>query len=226
MSESPVIAEVDAVHTFFGLSYARLRWQFTRVGGMAYNLLFDRFEFVRRASHRRAYFRWQDTSYHLALELEVTATPERRAVILTAMAECEAQLADRHPWTFGPDPLPDEPGRDLAESLRFSSQVLLDLAEVDRTVALRTAGWNGQVGCRRPGVPGSPVEETCGSILDLMVDEGGTLKTGQFDLLYERARPIIGGQAAETIASVQGLLPKVDTELGFALDGGLEREGT
>jgi hypothetical protein len=88
----------------------------------------------RRATRRRY---WQITRQagHLTDNLYGADNAYARWVLLQGLAQFERELAVLHPVAFGPDPIPHKGGRDLAESLADSADLLTMAACTERAVA-------------------------------------------------------------------------------------------
>jgi hypothetical protein len=92
----------------------------------------------RRARQREAeatYFDAGNTYSYLQRLLACEVDPAERARLLRAMAGCQYAISRAHTPAFGPDPNPDEGGRDVAESDRLSADLLYLLADVETCVA-------------------------------------------------------------------------------------------
>jgi hypothetical protein len=85
----------------------------------------------KRKRAERIYFQIDDAAAAITQQLYTTADPADRAYLLDQFADYEQQLADLHPTAFGPDPNPDEGGRDVAESLGSSATLLRALAATE-----------------------------------------------------------------------------------------------
>lgn len=92
-----------------------------------------------RRQARRHYFELSNQADTIMQGLRRTADPAERAVLLERLADREAQMAAVHTAAFGPDPIAEEGGRDLAESTSMSADLLRMLAETERAVA--SADW-------------------------------------------------------------------------------------
>lgn len=143
---------------------------------------------------RSAYFQVQDRSYRLYGRLGTLSDPYERTSALNDLADGEAELARLHPVAFGPDPNPDEDDRDLAESLASSAALLYALTETERCAALGDSP-------RQPAR--ADLEATAGPVLDEMATTGdGPRRWAMLPALYEAVAPVVGGQAAETVATL------------------------
>lgn len=137
------------------------------------------------------YFRIEKPIGALLDRLNESTDPAVRGELLDGMAAVEQQLADVHLEAFGPDPMEDEGGRDLSESIAHSALLLRLLGDVEYAVADSRA--------RR--VTRTWLEPYAGPVLDRMAgafepyDRAMLLKE-----LYEAVEPYVGAQAAETLA--------------------------
>jgi hypothetical protein len=85
----------------------------------------------KRKRAERLSFQIDDAAAAINRDLYTVADPADRAYLLNQLADYEQQLADLHPAAFGPDPNPDEGGRDVAESLASSATLLRALAATE-----------------------------------------------------------------------------------------------
>ncbi|MEU3455665.1 hypothetical protein ABZ671_18990 [Micromonospora sp. NPDC006766] len=140
---------------------------------------------------RKAYFDLDRHAYRIRVELTRPMSGITRAGFIGQLASLEAQQARLHLDAFGPDPIPGEDGRDMAESLRLSA-LLLDLI-ADTEYAVAVSG---------PRVlTTTELEPHAGPILNRMLNIPNPVKRGQLlDELYDAVVDVVGGQAAETIA--------------------------
>lgn len=158
-------------------------------------LWWDRRHRTRRA--RRAYFAGDEIQTYILWErLFREADPAERARLLRAAAGCEYVRSVAHTPAFGPDPNADEPGRDVAESDLFSSQLLYLLADIEECVAtgadlqqgqMQVAGfsvWSWGVAVHMASTPDLPERHA------MLAD------------LYDAVHPLVGGQAAEVLACI------------------------
>jgi hypothetical protein len=123
-----------------------------------------------------------------------TTDGHERARLLIDAYETEGAMATMHREVFGPDPLPDEPGRDLADALASSAVLLSLLADVelvacgDLTRRFTTDTW---------------LEPHAGPVLDRMAATGtAEERAGLLEDLFDAVVPQVGGQAAEVLACI------------------------
>jgi hypothetical protein len=90
---------------------------------------------IERRAARRRYWQITRQAGHLTRNLYVVGNPAARWMLLQQLALFERELAVLHPIAFGPDPIPHEGGRDLAESLAASGDLLMMAACAERAVA-------------------------------------------------------------------------------------------
>lgn len=119
-----------------------------------------------------------------------------RAELLHELAVAEQSMADLHMEAFGPDPIEWEGGRDLSESLRLSAG-LLWLAACSADVL---AGLCDE---------GTPADDPDGFIAahadiasQLGVEHDPEARAALFDQLWDAVVDRVGGQAAESLASL------------------------
>ena len=78
-----------------------------------------------------------DAGWHNASDrLAETALPHQRARLLRELAGHMIGMARQHFAAFGPDPLEDEDGRDMADSLAHSAALYGTLGHVEYAVAV------------------------------------------------------------------------------------------
>jgi len=119
------------------------------------------------------------------------ADPGERARLLTELADAQDEQARVHHDAFGPDPLDDEGGRDLAESLAYSALLYRLLADVEAAVAEPVRG-------RR--VADSVLEPHAGTALEHMAATPDLRE--RTELLEDVAlavAEVAGAQAVETL---------------------------
>jgi len=138
-------------------------------------------------------YRQLDRAIHRPLdELAVTGDPQRRAELLADCAQITLRMAEVYPTAFGLDPLPDEPGRDLADSMRYSGRLYGLLAQVEESVARgRSTLPSGT----------SPLVTAARPVLERMATEPAlVVRASMLAELYDVVEPVVGGQAAELLA--------------------------
>jgi hypothetical protein len=155
------------------------------------------------------YFTVDAPAHALAEGLAECTDPHRRAALLEALGQVELAKAALHRPAFGPDPMEDEDGRDLADSTWWSGQMLLKLAEAEKAYAnrrpRRKPRWRWQQG---------PLERAGGRWLDILANRRQDRPSSiALNELYWAIRPTIGGQAAEMISEfLYGPLPDLGTQ--------------
>jgi hypothetical protein len=123
-------------------------------------------------------------------ELGNAAEPGRRAQLLFAMSAAATAMADLHTKAFGPDPLRNEGGRDLAESWKWVAEMYYLLGDVEAAVAHPIART-----CKD-----SELEPYAGAVLDRMAtttDLVGRMRL--LDPLIDALLDKCGGQAVESL---------------------------
>jgi hypothetical protein len=144
---------------------------------------------------------------HIALA-EAGAARER-AWLLGKLAEYELASARAHPHLFGPDPLEDEGGRDLSESMGWSATLYRLLADVERVVAVNYVHI-GQYGDGEPMYSrigrevrrevGTLLEAEAGPILNRMSHTPDLAERVKLlEDLADAVADLVGAQALETL---------------------------
>jgi hypothetical protein len=137
------------------------------------------------------YFALDDQLRDLYDVLVKTTDPAERARLLYKLFQVQQHQAKIHTAVFGPDPIEDEGGRDLAESLGYSAILYGLLADVEKAVAYPRLGRRNTT---------TPLEPHAGAILDQMAqtpDLGARMRL--LKSLDEAVDQVIGPQAAETL---------------------------
>lgn len=144
---------------------------------------------TRRTRTQRKYFRRGSQFGKLFHQLADTADPKSRAEILLHASALAQECARLHWQAFGPDPNPDEDGRDLSTSLAYESTLLNMLAQAEAT--------------RADGITRDPDEDALGAAaapaLEQLANPAND-RAAELERLYADVEPIVGGQAAEIIA--------------------------
>lgn len=158
-----------------------------------------------RAAVRADYYDTDRQLGDLHDQLRTTAEPRDRSKLYRKMADLQIRNAGQHFRAFGPDPIPQEDGRDLSDSLVSASKLYRVLGDVEWVVAC-----NGRVGRNwRFHEWGVDADE----ILDRMCTTPNLLdRVEMLDDLYDAVAPAVGGQAAEVLAVI-ALDDKVVDEL-------------
>lgn len=170
----------------------------------------------RRREARAAYFAQHRPASKAARALCRGRDAAARAELLDALAGCERRMAEMHEAAFGPDPIEWEGGRDLAESLEYSADLVGLLADTERAAA---AGPDA-VGLRLAASGQLLTLATCWGLAPDQVD---ALDSAADEVMWQlvtitdpqrRARLVldlydlvvdtVGGQAAETLAGLAG----------------------
>jgi hypothetical protein len=131
-----------------------------------------------------------------SVELGKASDPAVRARLLLKLAGAQQHQADIHTAVFGPDPLDDPEHEgvcvDLADSHAFSAMLYGLLADVERTVAFPILGRRRNTDTR--------LEAVAGPVLDRMADTPNLdARMRMLDGLIDAVKPIVGGQAAESL---------------------------
>lgn len=133
--------------------------------------------------------------------LYTTADPTERARLLEHLAAIDDALARQHTAAWGPDPIEHEGGRDMAVSLASSAGLLRHLAFTERATA---AGLT-------PDRVWEDLHERCGLSTsvneivlwaELAITSDRQTRAELIDQIWECATVRVGGQAAESLASV------------------------
>lgn len=161
-----------------------------------------------RKAARRDYYAIDENprTDHARTTLRRTGDPNERYHALDFLAERELGLYRTHDAAFGRQPWDDIAG-DAATGLAHGAMVLRLLAAVERSRATRQDWLNHWTSTAWGRTDLAATEQTiaadCGHLLDQLTTETDPTETA---VLYERlwiaAYPIIGGQAAEWIASI------------------------
>jgi hypothetical protein len=145
----------------------------------------------RAANARDDYFAYSKQAYRLFCQLEKATDPHPRAELLYELADVELGMAELHMDAFGPDPIPDEGGRDLADSDALSALLIRLYADVEDAAA------HG----KPRALTDTRLEPHAGPILDCMAAEPDAERRGALlEPLFWAVVDVVGGQAAETIA--------------------------
>lgn len=129
-----------------------------------------------------------------AARLRKAVNPAMRARLLDELAGYDEFQAGLHAETYGPDPIPQEDGRDMSESLAYSAAIFRAVAAAERAQA------TGQP--RSPAA--EPVETAARHTLNRIASTPGNAiarRARLFDELYDALEPVVGGQAAEVVAT-------------------------
>lgn len=139
-----------------------------------------------------AYFAADDVLFYIWDRLATETDPDERGRLLRAAGGVEYARFVAYTPAFGPDPNPDEGGRDMAESLERASRLLNILAVVEHSVASgeplpawpQVAPAVREVACRMVRTPG--LRERHALLADFC----------------RAAMPVDGGQAVESVANI------------------------
>ncbi|MCO6011476.1 hypothetical protein NE236_41655 [Actinoallomurus purpureus] len=153
--------------------------------------------YLNRWRARRAYWRADKFAGRCSADLYAITDPLHRAELLDRFADAEQAMARLHPAAFGPDPLEDEGGRDLATSIASSAALLLMLAASERAAIDPEEGSRYAFWCLTEWIT------TCDE-LDLWAKLAATRdrhdRADLIDRIYVLARERVGGQAAEVLS--------------------------
>jgi hypothetical protein len=155
-----------------------------------------------RAEARDQYFAGDKAMRGIWKRLQRETDPAKRADAFYEAADILSGMAARHRTAFGPQPNPHEGGRDHAESVSHSANLMFVLGLVEGAVADPTTDLDGELtdGLLALSLDTPAVREVLhrmAATADLR--ERATIAE---NALYDAVVPIVGGQAAETIASV------------------------
>lgn len=154
------------------------------------------------------FFAVEQPGHNLSKVLADCTDPTYRAVLLEALACIEHATGVLHQATFGPDPMDDEGGRDLADSHKLSARLLRRMAEAEAAYA------EGRQRRKPRRWRRDPLERAAGRCLDALANRSFERPSSQLlDALYLAVEPVIGGQAAEAIqADLYGPQPDLGTQ--------------
>lgn len=143
---------------------------------------------------QQRYFTTAQPAEVINTRLYTIADPAGRALALEALAAIEAKLAGLHSAAFGPDPIEHENGRDMAESLTASTELLDMLAATERVLAgycteMEFEAW-------LIGIPAA--EAKLWWVLAAEADRAA--RADLIEQLADLAAERVGGQAAEELA--------------------------
>lgn len=164
-------------------------------------------DYLRRRRARNAYWDMGRAAGDIVDQLYTVDDPGQRASLLYALGYKETALSDLHPIAWGADPNPGEDGRDVAESLGFSSILIRLLAATERQL--------------RTGTDYGAVEVWLDTATDVEADAWRKLATVRdrnaranliLDGIYDHAVARYGSQAAEVLVTVA----KTERELAAA----------
>lgn len=124
-------------------------------------------------------------------QLASETDPHRRGRLLRLLGECEIDMSRRYFWAFGADPIDDEDGLDMADSLAARAHLYHLLMEVELAVADTRPRWSD----------GTGLGHEAGDVLDRMAATPDLpARMRLLEDLYAVVEPIVGGQAAELVA--------------------------
>lgn len=141
---------------------------------------------------RDHYFAAEDEMRVAHVALAEAADPAERATLLYKLFRAQQRQAKMHTAVFGPVPLDDEAGRDLAESEAHSATLYGLLADVEQAIAYPGVGQRGYTD--------TPLEPHAGATLNRMAatpDLDARMRLLN-DLIGD-LEEVIGGQAVETL---------------------------
>jgi hypothetical protein len=128
--------------------------------------------------------------------LAVSSLPGDRADALRLMFELQQEQADLHRTAFGPDPIPWEDGRDLADSHALSAHLLYlawqaEVALVDHV----ETDW-----ARLGKVEFAAVSAAAAPVLARLYRDRPVDRLARYEDLWQAVVDLVGGQAAEVVA--------------------------
>lgn len=161
------------------------------------NLLTDKIE---QARARRTYYRRYRQAAKAHAALYRTADPAARAELLDRYAYAKLTMGEVHHTAYGPYPIEDEGGRDMAESLTSSAALLALLALTERGVAIQ--GDDPTAHLSLTIKVGSPTAEECALWGRLVLTADRAARADLIDQIYPLAAERVGAQAAEGLGSL------------------------
>ena len=144
-----------------------------------------------RGAARAVYFAAETWLIDIHATLANADSADDRAALLGRAHKWTSTQANIYPAAFGPDPLDDEDGQDMAESLTWTALLYRLLADVETAVAYPGRGrrWTD-----------SPLERVAGDVLDSMAATPDlAARTRLLQDLAAEVEPVAGVQAVETL---------------------------
>jgi hypothetical protein len=146
---------------------------------------------------------------HAATKLWKTFTrshmPAERADILRAIADLGQRMAEVHLVAFGPDPIDEEDGRDLADSIVLSGRLLEIMSNTEYSVARGRGRYSEVLDdlALASGSRHSPAGDRARDVLDALSTTPVAADRGRLTLVfYDEVVDQVGGQAAEVLAAI------------------------
>ena len=138
------------------------------------------------------YFKHDQACNDAVDALRTERDPARRAELLDVLAVNDEHQATLHTRVYGLEPNPDEGGRPHAESLASSAVLLRALAATERALSTSQP---------REHATDERVEKAGGALLDELAAEADPYNRAAItDELFDVVEPVVGGQAAESLA--------------------------
>lgn len=131
--------------------------------------------------------------------LAVTANHRDRADLIRQLAEVEYRSGDLWAVAYGPDPEPDEDGRDPVTVYRDGARLLLMVADTETAIGWRRERDHGD----------SPLEQAAAPVLDQAV-AAGTITLDTLSALADAVVDLVGPQAARVLAYLPVLGERYD----------------
>ncbi|MCO6011479.1 hypothetical protein NE236_41670 [Actinoallomurus purpureus] len=150
--------------------------------------------FLRRRRARRTYSRASHAVVQIHAELYTTSDPATRAELLDQFADIEQAMSRSYRAAFGPDRLPGEGCRDMAEVHAAAADLALMLADTERAL---TEGPPNSTVFRRPGSRPGEVE----TWEQLAAAQDRATRADLINQLYLYVAQRAGAQAASSLAS-------------------------
>ncbi|MEU7802714.1 hypothetical protein AB0B10_25980 [Micromonospora arborensis] len=143
-----------------------------------------------RTDARDRYFEAAKLAGRIQVKLSRPMLSGDRPAWLGRLAQHLQTMSEVHREAFGPQPIPEEGGRDLADSHALSALLVQLIADAEYAATWRTP--------RRVTI--TELEQHAGSVLDRMAATRSPAQRGQLlDELYEAVVDVVGGQAAEQV---------------------------
>lgn len=143
-----------------------------------------------QSAAERAYWAADDAAHEAHASLGRAVDPLQRARLLRALAGYELDMAHQFHAAFGVDLAPGESGH-MATSLGRSAHLLMLLHHVEYAVSIQRGRY----------ADGSRLDHAAEMVLDEMAATPDLVdRMRLLERLYDVVLPLVGGQAAETVA--------------------------
>lgn len=153
-------------------------------------------EFLNRRRARRAYFQAQKFAAKCSTDLYTTIDPVARALLLEQFADAEQAMAHVHRDAFGPDPIEDEGGRDLADATASSAVLMRMLAATERAALDPSEGSRYVFWCLADYAESAELDLWA----ELARTRDRSARARLIEQIWPHAARRVGSQAAESLA--------------------------